>query len=170
MASPYVGEIRMFAGNFAPVGWMFCNGQVLSITQYETLFNLIGATYGGDGQTTFALPNLQSRVPLHMGASNQGSFVIGQFGGEENVTLNANQLPPHSHLVRADANPGTATSPAGNLWAASSGNPYAAGPIDQQMAAGALGPAGGDLPHENMIPFLGISFIISLFGIFPSRG
>src|SRR5271165_5323133 len=113
MSSPFVGEIRMFAGNFAPAGWAFCDGQLLSISQNETLFNLIGTTYGGDGQSTFALPNLQGRIPIHQG----NGFVLAQSGGTETVTLNLNQIPAHTHPPQAGAAGGTSNSPAGNYWA-----------------------------------------------------
>ena len=164
MSNPYIGEIRMFAGNFAPAGWAFCAGQVLAISQNDALFAIIGTTYGGDGVTTFNLPDLRSRVPMHQGTG----FVIGQMAGEENVTLTTGQLPQHTHTAHADAGTGGQRSPAGNVWAASSA--YAAGgSINTQLAAGALGNAGGSQPHDNMVPFLAINFIISLFGIFPSR-
>jgi microcystin-dependent protein len=176
MASPYVGEIRMFAGNFAPVGWAFCQGQLIPISENETLFNLIGTTYGGDGQSTFALPNLQSRVPLHVGPG----FALGQTGGTETVTLTTNQIPIHNHLPQAVANPGqTATKNPGNSLLAdealgSTPNPmvFAYAPADanlKSLAPTAIGVAGGSQPHDNMLPFLCINFIISLFGIFPSQ-
>ena len=162
MANPYVGEIRMFGGTFAPVGWAFCNGQLLSIAENETLFQLIGTTYGGDGQVTFALPDLRGRVPLHQG----NGFVIGQSGGSETVTVTSGQLPVHTHPV-ALAIGGTPTA------APSAGVPAATGPnlFAPTGAATSLTTniEGGSQPHENMAPFLGISFIISLFGIFPSQ-
>jgi microcystin-dependent protein len=170
MATSYVGEIRMFGGNFPPIGWAFCNGQLLSIAEYSVLFNLIGTTYGGNGTTNFALPNLQGRVPIHAGSGSGGTHVQGQMGGEETVTLTANQIPQHTHTASANAGAGTDPGPAGNVWAGSTNNPYAtASAIDTQMAPGALGPAGGSLPHDNMIPFLAVNFIISLFGVFPSQ-
>jgi len=166
MSESYLGEIRMFGGNFPPQGWHFCDGSILSISEYETLYQLIGTTYGGDGQTTFALPDLRGRVPVHMGSG----FVQGQRAGEEAVTLTASQLPQHSHTAAANAGAGAAPGPAGNFWAGSTNNPYAApSTIDAQMAPGALGLAGGSQAHNNMIPFLGVSFIISLFGVFPSQ-
>lgn len=169
MGQPFVGEIRMFAGNFAPVGWAFCSGQLLPISENTVLFQLIGTTYGGDGQSTFALPNLQSRVPMHMGTSG-GSFIIGQFGGEETITLTTNQMPAHNHLPLANAS-GTGTSPSGSVWA---GNPDVAqfappAQINGQVNSQAIGSAGGSQPHDNMVPFLAVNFIISLFGIFPSQ-
>src|SRR5690242_11552834 len=140
MARLFIGEIRMFAGNFAPAGWAFCAGQLIAISENEALFALIGTTYGGDGQSTFALPDLRSRLPVHQG----NSFVIGQTGGEEAVTLNTNQIPLHSHAALADNSAGTQTVPAGNVWAASTNNPY--GPpagINTSMNAASLGSAGG---------------------------
>jgi microcystin-dependent protein len=165
MSNPFVGEIRMFAGNFAPAGWALCDGSLLSIADNDVLFTLIGTTYGGDGQSTFGLPDLRSRVPLHMGSS----FPLGQNGGEETVTLTANQLPAHTHVPQANSGIGTQTSPAGKVWAASSNFPYSANAPSASMAPGAVGSAGGSQPHANMVPFLAINFIISLFGIFPPQ-
>ena len=165
MSNPYVGEIRMFGGNFAPVGWAFCNGQLLPISENPTLFNLIGTTYGGDGQTTFALPNLQSRVPIHQG----NAHVIGEVGGAESVTLALAQIPAHTHTPQASSSPGTSASPSGNVWAAWSDAQYSATAPAAAMASPALAPAGGSQPHENMPPFVAVNFIISLFGIFPSQ-
>ena len=165
MASPYVGEIRMFAGNFAPAGWMLCQGQILPISEYDTLFNLIGTTYGGDGQSTFALPNLQSRVPVHQG----NGFTFAQTGGEEQVTLTVNQIPAHGHVPQANSGTGTQASPAGNVWANSANFPYSNNAPTAAMAPQAISPDGGSQPHDNMIPFLAINFIISLFGVFPSQ-
>ncbi|MGH9931915.1 MAG: phage tail protein [Pyrinomonadaceae bacterium] len=169
MGQPFVGEIRMFGGNFAPAGWMFCNGQLLPISENDTLFNLIGTTYGGDGQSTFALPNLQSRVPVHVGPG----FAQAQMGGVETVTLTTNQIPSHTHPATCYPVGGNTASPAGARWASSADtaiNPYAPGAsADSSMNAGAVGMDGGNQPHDNMLPFLCISFIISLFGIFPSQ-
>jgi len=164
MSEPYVGEIRIFAGNFAPAGWMFCNGQLLPISEYETVFNLIGTTYGGDGQTTFALPDLRGRVPVHQGSS----FVIGQFGGAETVTLLTNQIPSHTHVAQANANSGSSNNPVNNVWANWTGSQFSDQGTDSQMNAGALASVGGNQPHENRMPYLGLSFIISLFGVYPS--
>ena len=166
MSSPYVGEIRMFGGNFAPVGWMFCEGQLLPISEYEVLFNLIGTTYGGDGQSTFQLPDLRGRAPLHQG---QG-FVIGQLSGTETVTLTTSQIPAHTHLARANVNAGNSFSP-GNAVPAESkaGMPQYAAAAPDNMHAQAIGTAGGSQPHDNMMPYLAVSYIISLFGIFPSQ-
>jgi microcystin-dependent protein len=165
MGQPFVGEIRMFAGNFAPAGWMFCDGSLLPISEYETLFNLIGTTYGGDGQQTFALPNLQSRVPVHQG----NGFVLAQMAGEETVTLTVSQIPAHTHVPLADSGTGSQTSPSGNVWANSTNLPYSPNAPSASMDPAALGSTGGSQPHDNMIPFLAINFIISLFGIFPSQ-
>lgn len=163
---PYVGEIRMFAGNFAPVGWAFCNGSLLPISENETLFQIIGTTYGGDGQTTFALPDLRSRAPVHVGTS----WVLGQSGGVENVTLTANQIPAHGHPAAAYSLPGDASDPAGRVPARNAaGTPHYDGAIDTMLAAGALQGAGGSQPHTNMQPYVGINFIISLFGVFPAQ-
>ena len=174
MGSPYVGEIRMFAGNFAPAGWMFCQGQTLAIADNETLFNLIGTTYGGDGQTTFNLPDLQSRVPIHMGTGGGQSFVIGQSGGEEAVTLTTSQIPAHSHVPTCNGSQGTSKTPAfnanppGGIWAFAGNNPYTDGSPSAIMDPAAVGGSGGSQPHDNMVPFLVINFIISLFGVFPT--
>lgn len=164
MAQPYVGEIRMFAGNFAPAGWMLCSGQLLPISENETLFQIIGTTYGGDGQSTFALPNLQSRIPIHQG----NGFTLGEASGTEQVTLTTQQMPVHTHVPGAST-AGTSDTPGGNFWGASSlGKPYVApGGATVSMNAGTIGaPQGGSQPHENMIPFLCINYIISLFGLF----
>src|SRR6266852_4913952 len=163
MSSPFIGEIRMFAGNFAPAGWAFCNGALMDIIQNDVLFNLIGTTYGGDGQSTFALPNLQSRVPVHVGPG----FALAQTGGAETVTLTPNQLPGHSHVPLAANAIGSFPDPAGDAWAQLSGvNAYTNNNPDQPMDSGAIGSAGGSQPHDNMLPFLAINFIISLFGVF----
>ena len=166
MSSPFVGEIRMFGGNFAPAGWAFCNGALVPISENETLFNLIGTTYGGDGQNTFALPNLQSRVPVHVGPG----FALGQSGGAESVTLTTSQIPAHSHVPQAVSGPGNQQSPANGVWASpSSGTIYSDVAPSLALAPAAVGSAGGSQPHDNMIPFLVVNFILSLFGIFPSQ-
>jgi microcystin-dependent protein len=168
MSQPYVGEIRMFAGNFAPAGWMFCEGQLLPISEYETLFNLIGTTYGGDGQSTFALPDLRGRLPIHQG----NGFTLAETGGVETVTLTVSQIPVHSHPYLATVNAGGANvGPAGNVLAAISvagSELYAPAPGTIPMAANAIGSTGGSQPHDNFQPYLCIDFIISLFGVFPS--
>jgi microcystin-dependent protein len=166
MSSPFIGEIRMFGGNFAPAGWAFCNGALMPISENDALFTLIGTTYGGDGQSTFALPNLQSRVPIHVGPG----FAQGQTGGTETVTLTVNQIPSHSHVPQAQSAAGTAASPSNAVWANSSlGQFDNANPPDSPMDPGALASSGGSQPHDNMVPFLAVNFILSLFGIFPSQ-
>jgi microcystin-dependent protein len=166
MAQPYVGEIRMFGGNFAPAGWMFCEGQLLPISENETLFQLIGTTYGGDGQSTFALPDLRGRVPIHQG----NGFILAETGGAEQITLTVNQIPAHSHPLLGSATNGSQANPSGNFLASSTVvKPYAAEAADQQMAPTSIGPIGGSQPHTNFQPYLCVDFIISLFGIFPSQ-
>lgn len=166
MAQPYVGEIRMFAGNFAPAGWMFCEGQLLPISEYETLFNLIGTTYGGDGQSTFALPDLRGRVPLHMG----NGFTLAETGGVETVTLTVSQIPAHSHPFLGTSSLGDATSPSGAVLAESTTlTMYTNSAPTIAMAAGAVTSTGGSQPHNNFQPYLCVDFIVSLFGIFPSQ-
>ena len=171
MAQPYVGEIRMFAGNFNPNGWMFCDGAVLPISENETLFQLIGTTYGGDGESTFALPNLQSRVPIHMGTGPDGiTYQLAEQAGVESVTLTTQQIPNHTHaFTGSDAN-GTQANPAANILASvTTSTPYVDEFVGGQFAANTITPAGGSQPHENCQPFLCINYIISLFGIFPSQ-
>jgi microcystin-dependent protein len=168
MASPFVGEIRMFGGNFAPAGWAFCSGQLLAISENDTLFTLIGTTYGGDGQSTFALPNLQGRLPLHQGSG----FVIGQADGVESVTLTTQQIPIHIHVPQCQTANNQQQSPGNGLWAATAPATtqiYANTAPAAAMNPGAVGSAGGSQPHDNMMPFLAVNFIISLFGIFPSQ-
>jgi microcystin-dependent protein len=166
MAQPYVGEIRMFAGNFAPAGWMFCEGQLLPISENETLFQLIGTTYGGDGQSTFALPDLRGRLPLHQG----NGFILAETGGAEEITLTVNQIPAHTHPMLASTQNGSQNNPGGNVIAASAGSvfPYIADPPSVNMSPAAIGPVGGSQPHTNFQPYLCVDFIISLFGLFPS--
>lgn len=167
MSTPYVGEIRMFAGNFAPAGWALCQGQLLAISENDVLFNLIGTTYGGDGQSTFALPNLQSRLPVHVGPG----FALGQSGGAEEVTLTTSQIPTHSHPLVASTNNASTANASGNLLAQTpSYTPYITGfPASSPLNAASVGSSGGSQPHDNMHPFLVINFIISLFGVFPSQ-
>jgi microcystin-dependent protein len=157
----------MFGGNFAPAGWAFCNGQLLPISEFEVLFQLIGTTYGGDGQSTFALPDLRGRVPVHQGSN----FPLGQLAGAETVTLTQNQVPVHSHAFTGSTNPGAQTNPAGNAVAKIvGGSAYTEGAASAALASASITPTpGGNQPHTNMQPFLCISFIISLFGIFPSQ-
>ena len=171
MSSPFIGEIRMFAGNFAPVGWAFCDGSLIPISENDALFNLIGTTYGGDGQTTFALPDLRSRVPVHAGnGPGLSTYSLGQAGGVEQVTLTTQQLPSHGHAVIASTNAGTQGVPTGGVLAASTSVAlYNSNAPNNQMHTGTVGQAGGSQPHDNLQPFLCINFILSLFGIFPSH-
>jgi len=170
MAQPYVGEIRMFGGNFAPAGWMLCQGQSLPISEYETLFNLIGTTYGGDGQQTFNLPDLQSRVPIHMGTGpDSTTYQIGEASGTETVTLTGQQIPVHNHAFAASTAAGAVNSPANQVIAASpSVLMFIQDTPDSTLNTNSVTPQGGSQPHQNCQPFLCINFIISLFGIFPS--
>lgn len=166
MAQPYVGEIRMFAGNFAPAGWMFCEGELLPISEYETLFNLIGTTYGGDGQSTFALPDLRGRVPLHFG----NGFTLAETGGVETVTLTVSQIPAHSHpLLASTTNSNDANAVNNVLSQPTAFFPYVNVPPSLAMAPASIGSTGGSQPHDNFQPYLCVDFIISLFGIFPSQ-
>jgi len=173
MAQPYVGEIRMFAGNFPPVGWMFCDGQLLPISENETLFQLIGTMYGGDGESTFALPNLQSRIPLHFGTGPDGiNYQQAEAAGTESVTLTTQQIPIHTHAQGCSTGAGAVTPDPVNAIASKTD-------LSQYSSAGAtvaMGTpnmssdiAGGSQPHENCQPFLCINFIISLFGLFPQQ-
>ncbi|MCX7557401.1 tail fiber protein [Xanthomonadaceae bacterium JHOS43] len=165
MAQPYVGEIRMFAGNFEPAGWMFCEGQLLPISEYVTLFQLIGTTYGGDGQSTFALPDLRGRLPLHTG----NGFILAETGGAEEITLTVNQIPSHGHPLLGAAVTGDQISPS-NAMLANSLNvtPYINDAPNGNMNPSAVSSIGGSQPHTNFQPYLCVNFIISLFGIFPS--
>jgi microcystin-dependent protein len=173
MATPFIGEIRMFAGNFSPANWALCNGQVLAISQYEALFQLIGTTYGGDGVNTFALPNLQGRAPIHQGNLSGGAnYIIGELSGSETVTLTTNQIPSHNHPLQATTGSGTGLAPTGLVMATPTGiagpQTYVT-PTAVTALANTSTIAGGSLPHDNMQPYLVINFIIALFGIFPTQ-
>lgn len=167
MAQPYVGEIRMFAGNFAPAGWMFCEGQLLPISENETLFQLIGTTYGGDGESTFALPDMRGRLPMHQG----NGFILAETGGAEEITLTTQQIPVHNHALLVSTASATQSAPANSMPGNSisvelyrEGNPNPG----TNFSAQAVTPTGGSQPHTNFQPYLCVDFIISLFGIFPS--
>lgn len=170
MSNPYVGEIRMFGGNFAPEGWMFCEGQKLQISENSELFNLIGTTYGGDGQQTFALPDLRGRLPLHWGKGGGGDYQIGETGGVESVTLIVQQIPIHSHPMSGSTNAATTADPTNNVLSTAplaTTFPYGTDNPLTPLAASAVTALGGSQPHNNFQPYLCINFIISLFGIFP---
>ncbi len=182
MGTPYLGQISMFAGNFAPRGWAMCNGQLLNISQYSALYSLLGTYYGGDGVQTFALPNLISRLPVHIGTGlGLSTYVLGQSAGTDTVTITTQTMPTHTHTLNATQALGTTGTIATNLLPAQPTGPivkpefYAAAvtgqppPVPQQMAGGACTPAGGSQPHNNMMPSLCITFIIALQGAYPSR-
>jgi len=165
MAQPYVGEIRMFGGNFAPAGWSFCEGQLLPIEENETLFQLIGTTYGGDGQSTFALPDLRGRVPTHQG----NGAIIAETGGSEETTLTVAQIPAHSHPMLANSGLASEFAPGNQMFAQpQTVDAYVQGPPFVALSPNSCSSFGGSQPHTNLQPYLCISFIISLFGIFPS--
>jgi microcystin-dependent protein len=167
VAQPYVGEIRMFAGNFAPAGWMFCEGQLLPISENETLFQLIGTTYGGDGQSTFALPDLRGRIPVHQG----NGFILAETGGAEEITLTVQQIAAHSHALLGTANLATGNAPENAAPASTTGTtifPYGTDQPLTSLHPSSVGSVGGSQPHTNFQPYLCVDFIISLFGIFPS--
>ncbi|MEA3052387.1 MAG: hypothetical protein QOG72_1290 [Sphingomonadales bacterium] len=169
MAQPYVGEIRLFAGNFPPVGWMFCEGQPLPISENETLFQLIGTMYGGDGQSTFQLPDLQGRIPLHMGTGPDGiTYQMADKAGTESVTLSTQQIPTHTHPLTVSGQAGSTNNPDAAMPAIGV-TIYRPAPAVAAMAAASITIQGGSQPHDNMQPFLCINYIISLFGIFPSQ-
>ena len=167
MSNPYVGEIRMFGGNFAPNGWSFCDGTLLAISDNSVLFDLIGTTYGGDGVQTFALPDLRGRMPVHTGGPQ--SYVLGQNGGVENVTLTVNQIPAHTHVVSAQSGAGGQVSLSNAFWAQDSAANLFAASANAPLSSAAIGTAGGSQPHDNLMPYLAINFIIALFGIYPSQ-
>jgi len=174
MGEPFIGEIRMFAGSFAPAGWAFCQGQLMPISENDALFTLIGTTYGGDGQETFALPDLQGRIPMHAGTGSDGiTYQIGEKAGVESVTLTVNQIPAHNHIPVASSDAGNLPNPGNAIFAAGGGGEQMystppAVPAGSLNAQAILG-TGGSQPHDNMAPFLCISFILSLFGVFPHQ-
>jgi microcystin-dependent protein len=168
MGQPYIGEIRMFGGNFAPAGWMSCEGQLLPISENDALFNLIGTTYGGDGQTTFALPDLRGRIPVHEGPG----YLLGQMAGVEMVTLTLAQVPPHNHPLVGSASNATTTSPTGNVPGTGADVTVLAYGTDNPpttLATQSVSPQGGSQPHDNFQPYLCVNFIISLYGIYPTQ-
>lgn len=164
MAQPYVAEIRMFAGNFAPAGWMFCEGQLLPISENETMFQIIGTTYGGDGESTFALPDLRGRIPIHQG----NGFILAETGGAEEITLTVSQIPAHSHPLLCSTNLANQTSPTNNVIGQSATvDMYIEDIPVVALSPLTVGPVGGSQPHTNFQPYLCVNFIISLFGLFP---
>jgi microcystin-dependent protein len=169
MAQPYIGEIRIFAGNFPPNGWMFCEGQLLPISENEALFQLIGTTYGGDGEETFALPDLRGRIPLHMGTGPDGTtYQIGEAAGVEEVTLTVQQIPAHSHPMLATSNNAlSAPAQTNTLGSPTAIDTYRPVPPNVTLSPQTIGPTGGSQPHTNFMPYLCLDFIISLFGIYP---
>lgn len=175
MSSPFLGEIRMFAGNFAPEGWAFCDGRLMPISENDALFTLLGTTYGGDGEQTFALPNLGGRIPVSAGTNptTGATYMCGQMAGTESVTLTTQQLPLHSHAAFGSVDPATSNTPQANVPAstptAAGQLPYGTDPPPAGLASSSISPAGGSQPHENCQPFLTVSFIISLSGIFPTQ-
>ncbi len=170
---PFIGQIMMVGFNFAPKGWALCNGQLISIAQNSALFSLLGTTYGGDGINTFALPNMQSRVPIHFGqGAGLSPYVMGQESGSETVTLLTTQIPSHIHTLNATNASGDQPSPGGNVLAAEASvgaQIYAAGSATTAMNVSSIGASGNNLPHENIQPYLVVNFIIALVGIYPSR-
>lgn len=172
MSEPYIGEIRMFAGNFAPRGWAFCDGQLLAISANDALFSLLGTIYGGDGRTTFGLPDMRGRIPLHQGTGpGLSSRTLGSRGGEENVTLTTNQIPSHTHDARASSAAGTTADPTGQLQAgnASVRAFRSTSSTNASFAAASVGDSGGSQRHTNLMPAICVNFIIALVGIYPSR-
>ncbi|MFK7694160.1 phage tail protein [Paenibacillus sp. HJGM_3] len=169
-ADPYVGEIRLFGGLYAPVGWAFCHGQLLPIAEYKALFSVLGSLYGGDGQTTFALPDLRGRIPVGAGPSRSGSvYPIGGTGGAETVALLPEHLPAHTHAVAADAGPANQTDPTLQVWGRGTESKYTALPPDATMNPKAIASTGGGGVHGNMMPFQVVSFIIALTGAYPGN-
>lgn len=169
MSQPFIGEIRMFGGSFAPAGWAFCDGQPMPISENDALFTLIGTTYGGDGQETFNLPNLQSRVPMHAGTQGGITYQLGEMAGVESVTLTTNQIPIHTHAYLASNTTATTQLPGGNIAAQGVGQIYTSANSPILLSPQSVGATGGSQPHENLQPYLCISFIISLFGEFPHQ-
>lgn len=165
MSEPFLGEIKIVAFNFAPKGWALCNGQTLAIQQNQALFSLFGTMYGGNGQTTFGLPNLQGRAPVHFGSN----ITLGQVGGEESHTLNINEMAAHTHFPSGNSGDPNAGSAGGNTWAANAANPYSSSAPNVTMSPTTITATGGSQPHNNMQPYLVLNFIVALQGLFPSR-
>lgn len=171
MSDQYVGEIRMFAGPYAPQGWAMCDGQLLQISQYEVLYTLLGTTYGGDGRTTFGVPDMRGRVPISIGNSSGVNYVLGQKGGTETVTLLESQLPAHIHLPAAQSATGDQPLPTNNVWASKQVfEKPAGGATLVAMAAAAISSTGGNQPHDNVMPYTALTFIIATEGLYPTQG
>lgn len=165
MSTPFLGEIKIVSFNFPPKGWATCNGQIMAINENQALFSILGTTYGGNGIQTFALPNLQGRVPLHVGSG----IVLGQSAGEQNVTLSVSEIPSHYHIPAGVNNNATLTSPTSNMCASSPSNPFGTGTPSVTLNSAAVAQTGGSQPHQNMPPYLVLEFVIALVGIFPSQ-
>lgn len=169
MSEAYVGEIRMFAGNFAPKDWAFCTGQTISIAQNQMLFSLLGTTYGGDGRTSFALPNLKGKVPINQGTGvGLSARELGQTGGEPTVSLEETQMPSHNHILYGSDQTASASAPSGSVFGSTSRNMYNLPPVDGSLGE-AIAEAGSGQAHNNMMPYLALNFIICLQGIYPPR-
>ena len=170
MTEPFIAQIVMFGGNFAPRGWALCDGQLLAVAQNNALFSLLGTTYGGDGRTTFGLPDMRGRLPMNFGSGpGHTRRRIGAKGGIEKVTLGVNQMPPHKHTPRGSSDTASDIAPAGKLTADAALNIYSDGAPTDAMSTKAIGDAGGDQMHDNLMPYLVVNFIIALTGVFPSR-
>ncbi|XEC95621.1 phage tail protein [Paenibacillus tarimensis] len=171
MSDQFIGEIRMFGGGYAPQGWALCDGSILPVSGNEALFSLIGTTYGGDGQSNFALPDLRGRIPVHAGTNpaTQTNYSLAQSGGTETVTLTADQLPVHTHVAAANSTGSEEKNPEGMFWGTSNIRPYSTGEVNGTMNSAAIAPAGQNQPHDNMMPTLTVNFIIALDGIYPSQ-
>jgi len=169
MSDQYVGEIRMFSGDYAPQGWAICKGQLLNINEYQVLYTLLGTTYGGDGRTTFGLPDLQSRIPIHAGTNNGTTYVLGQKAGTETVTITTNQLPAHTHIAAANETAADANDPTNQFWAPNTiTKHYTTAAPTGTMNANIISTDGGNQAHDNMMPFLVVNYIIALNGLWPS--
>ena len=170
MSSPFIGQCLLVGFNFAPIGWAYCNGNLLSISEFSTLYNLIGTTYGGNGTSDFALPNLLSRIPIHQGTGGGGTYVIGQTAGSESVTVNISQFPSHTHTLSGSSNTTPATNTPANSLVGSGLTAFSTHAPATAMYSPMIGPSGGgNLPHENLQPYLAMNWVIALYGVYPSQ-